>query len=176
MAAVISRHEGTIEQRFDDLFRRDVVPKLRGLKDQRLEQQKRFLAALGLTGAVIIGAIVVLGAIDLAWAIFATFVAVAIGMFVLDRIRKTYHRAVRAAVMPAVCEAIGDITPTPGSAAGLDLQTAAELGVVPGYHRHAIDDAFTGRYREVGFTMAEVRLRRRSGGRRRRSRTVFKAF
>lgn len=176
MAAVISRQQRTIERRFQDLFRRDVAPRLKGLEDERQTHQKRFLAALGLMGAGIIGATVVLGAIDFSWAVLAAFVALAIGFVALHHIRQKYHKAVRAAVMPAVCEAIGDIAHTSGDAPGLDLDTVAGLGVVPRYDRRSIDDAFFGRHRDIGFTMAEVRLRRRGGGRRRRSRTVFKGL
>jgi hypothetical protein len=78
--------------------------------------------------------------------------------------------------MPAVCGAIGDISYDVGAAPDLDLGRLAQVGLVPRHDRVRIDDAFHGRHRDTGFTMAEVRLRRHGRGRRRSSHTVFRGL
>jgi hypothetical protein len=78
--------------------------------------------------------------------------------------------------MPAICRAIGGLTHQVGGQTGIDLEELVDLGLLPGHDRRAIDDVFTGRHRDTGFTMIEARLRRRSGGRRRSTRTVFRGL
>jgi hypothetical protein len=103
-------------------------------------------------------------------------IVLAIGFVAMHWTQRRYADRVRRAVLPAVCGAIGGISHDVGAAPDLDLGRLAQIGLVPRYDREQIDDAFHGRHRDTGFTMAEVRLRRRGRGRRRSRHTVFRGL
>ena len=78
--------------------------------------------------------------------------------------------------MPAIGEVAGDLVHGTGEAPSIPLQALEDLGLLPNHNRRTIDDVFEGRHRDTRFVMAEARLRRRSGGRRSRTRTVFRGL
>jgi Protein of unknown function (DUF3137) len=143
---------------------------------ERCRRQHRlgYVAAL----AAMLGGIFVVFLLvqDLRDAMFAGVIVLAIGLVAMQWAQRRYADRVRRAVMPAVCGAVGDISHDVGTAPDLDLDRLAKVGLVPRHDRQRIDDAFCGRHRDTGFTMAEVRLRRRGGGRRRSSRMVFRGL
>ena len=172
MAAVISE---TLARRADgrlgDLFQTHVTPHLAELERRRRQLRSGcFLAVAGVLVAIF--AVLVLVR-DLPTALFWSAGVAMAGLVVTRLIQRSYCDQVRKAVMPAICDAIGDLEHKVGSAPGIDLRALADAGLVPDHNRTSIDDVFTGRHRSTGFTMAEVRLHRHGG---RRTRKVFKGL
>jgi Protein of unknown function (DUF3137) len=173
MAAVLSETSvGGADDRLSSLFQLQVVPDLANLERRR--RQHRFLYVSMVAGMLAAIFLMFLLVQDRHNALLAAGVALAIGFLVLQWIQRSYVSQVRRTVMPAVCSAIGDVSHSTGTAPDLNLEGLARIGLVPRHHRRSIDDVFCGRHRATGFTMAEVRLRRRSG--RRSSRTVYRGL
>ena len=179
MAAVLTRPPlpTTKEhKRFTTLFRRQVAPRLQDLEAERQRLQRRYLLVLAGFGGLL--------GIDLAllWQVgpsFALLSAVALGALawvVLHHLERRFHDQLRVMVMPALCEAIGDIAHAVGGAPGLDLDALEKLGLLPHYHRRQIDDVFVGRHRDTGFILAEATLRQRSRGSKGGTRTKFRGL
>jgi hypothetical protein len=176
MAAVLSRtrpraYRGTVEARLAELFQREVEPDLAELEHQRRRHRVGFLLAL----AAMLGGIFVVFLVvqSLQEALFGGVLVLVLGFALMRWAQRGYTNQVRRIVMPAICGAIGDLSHDVGSAPDLDLRRLAQVGLLPRHNRERIDDVFRGRHRDIGFTMAEVRLRRVRYGRRGRSRTVF---
>ena len=175
MAAVISRSNQP-QKRLSLLFQRQVAPELEELEALRQQQRQRFLLAAIATAAAVVGVPYLLWPIAFSWAVGSAIVLAAIGAVLLQHLTVVYQNAVRRVVMPAVCEAIGDITHTVGAAPDLNFRTLKKIGLLPSHNRRSIDDVFTGQHRGTGFTMAEVKLRQRSNGYRGGSRNVFRGL
>ncbi len=175
MAAVLPRsRSGRAESRLSGGFERLVAPGLAALEGAR----RRYRLGYGVALAAMLAGIflVFLWVRDLSHALFAGGVVVAIGFVLMQLAQRGYGVQVRRAVMPAICEAIGDIRHDTGAADDLDLDGLARIGLVPSHNRQRIDDVFRGHHRATGFTMAEVRLRRVGRHNRRRGRTVFRGL
>lgn len=175
MATVISGAD-EVATRFEQLFGREVAPRLEHLEALRQTQRSRTLRIVGLVaaGELVLLLITTLFGFGLAFALFSAAGVALVGFVVVHAMQQTYRNSVRETVMPAICEAIGDLGHTTGSTPNIDLNELEELGVVPGHNRRHIDDVFRGRHRDTDFTMAEVKLRRR--GSRNSSRTVFRGL
>jgi hypothetical protein len=173
MAAVLSKTSvGRVEDRLPALFQPQVVPDLADLERRRRHHRLAYVAAIASMLAAIF--LVFLLAQDRQNALLAGGVVLAICFLALQWVQRSYVNRVRRTVMPAVCSAIGDVSHSTGAAPDVNLDGLAKIGLVPSHHRHSIDDVFCGRHRATSFTMAEVRLRRRSG--RRGSRTVYRGL
>jgi Protein of unknown function (DUF3137) len=105
-----------------------------------------------------------------------TVIALVIGMHLLGSQQQRFRHRVRDLVMPAICRAIGDLRHSAGSAPGIPFDDLESLGLLPRHNRRQVDDVFEGRHRDTEFAMAEARLRYRSGGRKSRTRTVFRGL
>jgi len=175
MAAVLSRAGARqAERRLSGLFQREVEPKLADLERRRRQHRLGYVLALvGMLAGIFL---VFLLVHNLQNALFAGAIVLAVGVVLMQWLRRSYTNQVRRVAMPAICGAIGDLTHAVGAAPHLDLRHLAQIGLVPGHNRERIDDVFCGRHRETGFTMAEVRLRRVRHGSRRRSHTVFRGL
>jgi len=175
MAAVLTRSRpGRAESRLSARFQHEVVPGLAALEGARRRYRLGYGAALA---AMLVGIFLIfLWVGDLHNALFAGGVVVAIGFVLMQLAQRGYGVQARRAVMPAICEAIGDIRHDAGVADDLDLDGLARIGLVPSHNRQQLDDVFCGHHRATGFTMAEVRLRRVRRYRRRGSRTVFRGL
>jgi hypothetical protein len=162
--------------RFADLFRREVAPHVERLEAERQRQRHSCLAVILATGGVAIGSLIVLWPVNREIAFVLALALGALGFALQRYLRNQFSGELRKLVMPAICRAIGGLTHQVGGQAGIDLEELVGLGLLPSHNRRAIDDVFTGRHRDTGFTMIEARLRRRSGGRRRSTRTVFRGL
>jgi len=176
MATALSQSEArNPSRRFETLFEREVRPRLGRLEETRAAHQRRCLRILG-CGAVGTGmAFGLLFAASPGYALFGTLLAAAISGALALHVRRQYLGEVRRVVMPVICEAIGDLAHRTGDAPDLDFGRIESLGLLPSHDRRRLDDVFSGRHRNTLFTMAEVRLTRRSS-RRRGTRTVFRGL
>jgi hypothetical protein len=165
---------GTVEGRLAELFQREVEPNLAELERQRRHYRAGFVLALsGMLGGIFLVFLLVQ---SLREALVGGVLALVLGLALMRWVQRGYTDQVRRTVMPAICRAIGGLSHAVGSAPDLDLRRLAQVGLLPSHDRERIDDVFCGDHRDVGFTMAEVRLRRVRYSRRRRSHTVFRGL
>lgn len=164
------------EQQFSELFRREVGPQLEWLERLRTRQRHRLAVEVLITIAASLSIVLLLVRLESGYATLGGVLAALAGVILVQRTQRGYLNEVRDAVMPALCEAIGDITHGTARAQGLDLDLLEGVGLLPRHDRRQIDDVFEGRYHGLGFTMAEVRLRSRRRGRRAGTRTVFRGL
>jgi hypothetical protein len=122
---------------------------------------------------IIIGS---LGPLDPTWAAIAAVLVLAVGVNLLGRQQRRFRHSVRDLVVPAICETVGDLRHSTGAAPAIPFDDLERLGLLPNHHRRTVDDVFEGRHRDTSFVVAEARLRYRSHGRRRRTRTVFRGL
>lgn len=175
MAAVLSETNALrAGSRLSALFERDIAPHLADLERRRQQQRQRYL--LVVAGMLVGIFLVFLTLQDLHHALLAGVLLCAIGWLLLQRIQRSYTDEVRRTVMPAVCNAIGDLTHGTGQAPDLNFDQLERIGLVPRHNRRRIDDVFQGRHRATSFTMADVRLRRERRMGRRHRRTVFRGL
>jgi hypothetical protein len=157
------------------IFEREIAPHIRGLETERAEGRARFITTAIAFAAAIPVLLYVIWPLDPGWALLAAAVPLAVGVTVLRSQQRKFRHRVRDLVMPAICEAIGDLRHRAGGAP-IPFDHLERLGLLPSHNRRQVDDVFEGRHRDTGFVMAEARLRRRSGGRRRHTRTVFRGL
>ena len=163
-------------RRFSELFRLEVAPHVERLEAERRRQRHSCLAVILATGTVAIGSLIVLWPVSREIAFVLALGLGALGFALQGHLRHQFTGELRKLVMPAICRAIGGLTHQVGGPTGIDLEELVDLGLLPGHDRRAIDDVFTGRHRDTGFTMIEARLRRHGGGRRRSTRMVFRGL
>jgi Protein of unknown function (DUF3137) len=163
-------------RQFADLFRREVAPHVERLETERRRQRHSCLAVILATGGVAIGSLIVLWPVNREIAFVLALAVGVLGFALQGYLRNQFSSELRKLVMPAICRAIGGLTHEVGGQTGIDLEELVDLGLLPSHNRRAIDDVFTGRHRDTGFTMIEARLRRRGGGRRRSTRAVFRGL
>jgi Protein of unknown function (DUF3137) len=163
-------------RRFSEMFRLEVAPHVERLEAERRRQRHSCLAVILATGGVAAGALVVIWPVNPTVGLVVALALGALGFALQGYLRNQFSSELRKLVMPAICQAIGELTHKVGDHTGIDLEELADLGLLSGHNRRAIDDVFTGRHRDAGFTMIEARLRRRGFGRRRSTRTVFRGL
>jgi hypothetical protein len=167
---------GTRDSQLARLFQREVAPHLPSLEAERAQGRARFIAtAIGFAVGIPI-LLGVLWPLEPGWAVLATVIALVIGLHMLGNQQRRFRQRVRDLVMPAICEAVGDLRHSAGSAPGIPFDDLESLGLLPRHNRRQVDDVFEGRHRDTDFVMAEARLRYRSGGRKSRTRTVFRGL
>jgi hypothetical protein len=179
MAAVLTRPplSTTKEQkRFTTLFRRQVAPRLKGLEAERQRLRQRYLVALTGVGGLLAVDVALLWQFGLPFVVVSVAGLGALGWVVLQQLQRRFHDQLRAAVMPTLCEAIGDIEHAVGGAPGLDFHALEQLGLLPRHSRREVDDVFVGCHRGTGFIMAEATLRQRSRGSRGGTRIRFRGL
>lgn len=158
------------------LFRREIAPHVPSLEAERVQGRARFIttAIAFACGAPMV--LYVLWPLEPVWAGFAAVAMLLLGLHMLGREQRHFRHRVRDLVMPAICQAVGDLRHSAGSAPGIPFDELERLGLLPRHNRRRIDDVFEGRHRETEFVMVEARLRYHSGGRRSRTRTVFRGL
>jgi hypothetical protein len=179
MAAVLTRPPlpaSKEEKRFTVLFRRQIAPRLKDLGAERQRLRQRYLLILAGFGGLLGVDVALLWQVGLPLVVVSVIGLGALGWFLLRQLERRFHDQLRAAVMPALCEAIGDLEHAVGGAPGLDFHALERLGLLPRHNRRKVDDVFVGRHRDTGFIMAEATLRQRSRGRRGGSRTRFRGL
>jgi hypothetical protein len=164
------------DREFARIFEREIAPHVKAMDGERIEGRARLITTAIAFAAGVPMLLYVLWPLDRGWAAVAAFVAAVIGLKVLDGQQRHFRCRVRDLVMPAICEAVGDLRHSAGGAPAIPFDDLERLGLLPSHNRRMIDDVFEGCHRGTGFTMAEARLSRRSGGRRRRTRTVFRGL
>ena len=158
------------------LFRRQIAPHVAALEAERIQGRVRFIITAVAFACGIPIALAVLWPLNPGWAVVAAVITFALGGHALGSQQRRFRQRVRDLVMPAICEAIGDVRHSAGSAPGMPFDELERLGLLPQHNRRKVDDVFGGRHRDTNFVMAEARLRHRSGGRRSRTRTVFRGL
>jgi hypothetical protein len=157
------------EQRFGSFFRREIVPHIASLEAERQQRRSRLIRTAGGFAIAVPTIAWTLWPLSPAWALAAGAVLTAIGIMLARRQQQRFRERLRKLVMPAVCNAIGDIEHTSGHAPGVPFDELESLGLLPRHHQRRIDDVFSGRHRDTGFVMAEAHLLRRGSKNRRRT-------
>jgi hypothetical protein len=174
--ALRSARSGPRDRQFARLFQREIAPHVASLEAERAQGRAHFIAtaiAFGVGLPITLG---LLWSFNPGWAVLGAVIALALGLHVLGGQQRRFRHRVRDLVVPAICQAIGDLRHTAGSAPGIPFDDLESLGLLPRHNRRQVDDVFEGRYRNTGFVMAEARLRYRSGGSKSRTRTVFRGL
>ncbi len=156
------------------VFAEEIAPALPALEAARKDRLREtyFRAAAA-------GFVVVLAAL-IAWLLDYRAVAVALlflgaaagGYWVLGPARR-HKEAARAVFIPPLLRFLGSIEHHREPEGRFDLARVERSGITGDFNRAKLEDLFLGRHRGTDFGMVEARLKKRSGGRRRRSRTVF---
>jgi Protein of unknown function (DUF3137) len=167
---------GTRDPQLARLFQREIAPQLAALEAERAQGRSRFIATAIAFALGIPILLALLWPLEPVWAGFAAVLMLALGLHMLGGEQRRFRHRVRDLVMPAICQAIGDLRHSAGSAPGIPFDDLEILGLLPRHNRRRVDHVFEGRHRDTGFVMAEARLRYRSGGRRSRTRTVFRGL
>jgi hypothetical protein len=174
--ALRSSRTGPRHRELARVFQREIAPHIPSLEAERAQGRTSFITT---AIAFAVGIPIVLGVLwplDPGWAVLGTVAALVVGAHVLGGQQRRFRNRVRDLVMPAICRVVGDLQHEAGSAPGIPFDDLESLGLLPRHNRRTIDDVFEGRHRDTGFVMAEARLRQRSGGRRSRTRTVFRGL
>lgn len=174
--ALRSTPAGPRDPQLARLFRREIAPHLPSLEAERAQGRARFITTAIAFAVGVPIALALLWSFDPGWAVLGGVLALALGVHVLGGQQRRFRHRVRDLVMPAICQAVGDLRHSAGAAPGIPFDELESLGLLPRHNRRKIDDVFEGRHRDTGFVMAEARLRYRSGGRRSRTRTVFRGL
>ncbi len=158
------------------LFRREIAPHLPALDAERAQGRAHFITTAVGFGVGIPILLCVLWQLNPGWAVLGTVAALVIGLHLLGRQQRRFRNRVRDLVMPAICQVIGDLRHSAGSAPGIPFDDLESLGLLPRHNRRRVDDVFEGRHRATGFVMAEARIHYRSRGSKSRTRTVFRGL
>jgi hypothetical protein len=174
--ALNAARPGARDRDLEILFRREIAPHLGPLEAERVARRARFIttALAFAAGGLLLP--YVLWPLDPGWAVLTAVIALALGIYVLGRQQRQFRDRLRDLVMPAICEVAGDLAHGTGDAPSIPFHALEDLGLLPDHNRRTIDDVFEGRHLDTRFVMAEARLRQRRGGRRSRTRTVFRGL
>jgi hypothetical protein len=165
------------EKRLARLFRREIAPHIAALDAEGARRRAHFLATLAGCALGVPGLAALLWPLGPGWAVAVGVIGLAIGANILGRQQRSFRHHLRQLVMPAICQAVGELQHRTGDAPDVPFDALERLGLLPGHNWRRIDDVFSGRHRGTGFVMAEVLLRQRSrGSRRNRSRKVFRGL
>ena len=157
-----------IEAGFAPVFRERVAPEL-----DRLEAERQALLAtakqrLGIVAAAwaVLSALAVWSGTGDVWVapvVLALFAGVA-GYFIWNSLARRWGGSLAAAVMPAVCDFLGDLSYDREARDRFPLDRAVALGLIDEHNRVSLQDRLEGRYRETEFEVVEAHLRRRTRG------------
>jgi Protein of unknown function (DUF3137) len=166
------------EKRLAAAFRREIAPRIAALDAERARRRAQFVATAVGCGLGVPALAAVLWRFDAGGAVAVAVIGLAIGLNLMAQQQRSFRHHLRRLVMPAICQAIGDLQHHAGEAPGIPFDELANLGLLPQHNWRRIDDAFSGRHRATGFVMAEALLRRRRspGPHRGSSRTVFRGL
>jgi hypothetical protein len=167
---------GSRDPRLKRLFQREIAPQVPALETERAQGRTWFIiTALAFALAIPI-LVALLWPVDPGWATLAAVLMLVFGLHMLGAEQRRFRHRLPDLVMPALCQAAGDLRHSAGSAPGIPFDELESLGLLPRHNRRTIDDVFEGRHRETEFIMTEARLRQRGSGRRSRTRTVFRGL
>ncbi|MEM7224862.1 MAG: DUF3137 domain-containing protein [Pseudomonadota bacterium] len=167
---------------FQIVYRREIAPEAEALEQKRQKRVRAFYRNIALT---VLGYALVFGGayvfdlyrMYLDWLAFAGVVGLMIAFFAISRPGTQHRNDVKELVIPPICKMVGELEYQRKPKGRFRLEAFKDAGVVGSFSRSALEDLFTGRYRETGFSMVEARLKKRSSsGRNKSSRTVFKGL
>ncbi|WP_172297761.1 DUF3137 domain-containing protein [Pseudoruegeria sp. HB172150] len=172
-----------LERGFAAVYRDRVRPALAVLEERRIARLRKAWMWVAVVAAVTVAVVAFL-----IWAgtgewpyfvgAFLALVGGMIGYMVWQAQAMMWNEAVEGAVMPAICEHIGDLSYDGFAGDDFPLEALAKLGVVGSFQDSYVSDELKGRYRDTGFEMVEARLTRQSrssdGGSR--TKTVFRGL
>ncbi|WP_366658279.1 DUF3137 domain-containing protein [Fodinicurvata sp. EGI_FJ10296] len=156
---------------FAAVFADRVAPeldRLEGVRRQLLATAKRHMAiAVGI--GLVLGLLLVwtggnsAGIAGYAFGFGIPVAISAVGAFILwKRQEKQWEGSVAQAVMPAVCDFVGDLAYDREADKGFPLERMQRLGVIKSFHESTLSDRLEGRYRETPFEMVEAKLKSKS--------------
>jgi hypothetical protein len=170
-------------QSFAAFYAREIAPGLPALEAQRRDRLRKAYvraAGLGFVLAVVAAAGFALPDWRIAVAVLVVL-GLAAGAWWVTAPARRHREAVRAVAVAPLQRYLGNLEyhrkpdpKTPG--ARFDLDLIARSGIVGGFNRSKLEDLLSGRHRGTDYQMVEARLRRRSGGKRSSSTTVFRGL
>ena len=172
-----------LETGFAIVFEDTVKPRLTGIEAERIEQlgnaRKFSLMAAGV-GVVLAALVAVIFRSDVSY--FFSFAIIVMGIVAAFAIRKAIARSwsgsVAAAVMPAICNHVGDMSYDSSASAGFPTSAMTQLGMLPHYDSASFSDRLEGRYRDTGFLLVEASLSKqtRNSDGKTKSQNVFRGL
>lgn len=144
--------------RLDSLLESDLAPQCAELA--RMQNRFRLLAAAALAAPLLLAALTWLArdSEDLEALLVATVIAAMLGPGAAVHLSRSFRDRLRDALMPPVCRAIGGIRHQVGKGASIDR--LPRLAMVAPFNEREIDDVFEGEHAGIGFSVAEIALRR----------------
>lgn len=176
--------QAPIEADFGTVFEARVAPELQRIEDDRkaLLKTARRHAAIPLGIATLLALWVLLAAGSLEGKLVGAVVLLALGgvaaWLLWRRQAAKWRGTVAEAVMPAVCEFLGDLSYDRGARKRFPIDRIQGLGLIGSHDRASLEDRLEGRYRDTEFELVEAHLRRtsRDSDGDSRTRTVFKGL
>jgi hypothetical protein len=130
----------TPDRQLARLFEREIAPHIRSLAAERAEGRARFITTASAFAIGIAALLYALWPVDPGWAALAAAVPLAIGVNVLGSQQRKFRHRVRDLVMPAICQAAGELQHGAGDAPGIPFDDLEQLGLLPRHNRRTIDD------------------------------------
>lgn len=157
-----------IETGFSDVFQRRIVPELDRLETERqdlLRTARRHAAIpLGVAGAIAL--VILFTSDDLGGGLFGAAVFLVIGglvaLFLWKRQARRWGGSVSGAIMPAVCDFLGDLTYDQAARNRFPIDRIQGLGMIGSHNRARLEDRLEGRYRDTDFELVEAHLQSKS--------------
>ncbi len=172
-----------IERGFSEVFRKRIAPEMDRLEQERVQLLKKartWTTALGIGGVGAAG-----GLFYAETEPIFSFISGGGGLLGAGIARSSYAAkwkgSLAEAVMPHVCDFIGDVSYDRAASAAFPADRLRQLGMIGGYNRQNYQDRLDGHYRGVEYTLVEAHLQHKSSrgtGKNRTSstRTVFKGL
>ncbi|WP_101067216.1 DUF3137 domain-containing protein [Roseovarius salinarum] len=157
-----------IEDGFARVFKDRIAPELDRLENERLTllSRAKMHAGIPVGIALLVAAFAVWRSDGMEGALVGAIVPVAIGGVVAFLLwRRQAHRwggEVAEAVMPVVCDFLGDLEYDRDARMRFPLDRIQGLGLIGSFNRSELSDRLEGRYRDTEFELVEAHLKRRT--------------
>jgi hypothetical protein len=172
-----------LETGFAAVCRERVVPALAELEHERrarLRKARLWMAGMGLAGLALGGVILAISDSEggLVFAAIAVIAGIIGGFVARSKQASGWSGSVEKAVMPPICEHVGNLSFDSQGGDGFPLRALRELRMIPNYDRAHLCDHLAGRYRDTDFEMVEAKLTRRTrdSDNKQRTDTVFRGL
>ncbi len=169
-----------LEKGFAEIFRARVRPALMAIESDRVVRlwtaRKWVAIILAATAAAVA---LLLFAVEGEFAAFAAFFLGIVGVIGALGVRAfhahAWSGAVEDAVMPAICEHVGDLTFASDGGGGFPVGAFRELGMVGSYNKSNIRNEMTGSHRGTDYRIVQATLEKetRNSDNKKSSSTVF---
>ncbi len=152
-----------LERGFAEVFRARVAPALRKIeKDRvaRLATARKWLAICAL-GGIALGAVIYFAfdgtGVTIA-AVAVALIGIVAGFVVRGAQSSAWSGAVEKAVMPAICDHVGDLEFSSAPSKGVPVEAMRQLGLFGSYDRTTLRDELRGSYRGTNYELVEAHL------------------